>query len=146
MLVQSPTFMNNSGTFVAPAWKDMVSQAPDPSCLGLVIVHDDLEVRMGQTKERKWATSARGHNGVRDIHGRLERKPYQNSGPWTRFSVGIGRPEAKENLPVRSYVLQPIGKELRQLLLQVGPPGLLSHLQSLEEKWLEENSDGASKG
>jgi len=139
MLVQSPAFMNDSGSFVSPAWKEIVGQASDPSSLGLVLVHDDLEVRLGQTKWREWAGSAKGHNGVRHVHGRLERTLYRSS-PWGRYSVGIGRPELSKGGSVRSYVLQTMGQHMRDLFGKVGPPGLLSHLQTVEEKWLEEQS------
>ncbi|RSM10089.1 hypothetical protein CEP52_003728 [Fusarium oligoseptatum] len=63
-LVQSPTLMNISGSFVARAWQDMVKQH-DPSSLSLVIVHDELEKDLGIVRLTAWDRSHKGHNGIK---------------------------------------------------------------------------------
>jgi PTH1 family peptidyl-tRNA hydrolase len=91
--------MNVSGTAVAAAWKQFVKDAHgEPT--KLVVVHDELELPIGQVKVRKGSASAKGHNGLKSINASIRGDLY------TRIGVGIGRPESREPDVVASYVLR----------------------------------------
>jgi PTH1 family peptidyl-tRNA hydrolase len=75
-------FMNDSGQLVLKAverWR--------PSASGLLIVHDDLELPLGEVREREGGGHG-GHNGLRDVIQRL------GTGAFRRLRLGIGRPPA----------------------------------------------------
>jgi PTH1 family peptidyl-tRNA hydrolase len=72
--------MNDSGQLVLKAverWR--------PPATGLLIVHDDLDLALGEVRLREGGGHG-GHNGLRDITQRL------GSGAFTRLRIGIGRP------------------------------------------------------
>lgn len=66
----------------------------------LVVVHDELELGMGEVKVRDGAASAKGHNGLKDIARYMKGQKYM------RIAVGIGRPESREPDVVAAYVLK----------------------------------------
>lgn len=103
--------MNISGPGVAAAWKRFKTEAGTAGT-GLVIVHDELELEMGQVKVRDGQASAKGHNGLKDIQ-----RVVQGQGvKWWRIGVGIGRPESRERGDVSAYVLRKVqGTERRKL-------------------------------
>jgi PTH1 family peptidyl-tRNA hydrolase len=73
-------FMNDSGQIVLKAverWR--------PTASGLLIVHDELDLPLGEVRERDGGGHG-GHNGLRDIMQRL------GSGAFRRLRLGIGRP------------------------------------------------------
>ena len=73
-------FMNDSGQLVLKAverWR--------PTAEGLLIVHDDLDLALGEVRERDGGGHG-GHNGLRDIVARL------GTGAFQRLRIGIGRP------------------------------------------------------
>jgi PTH1 family peptidyl-tRNA hydrolase len=83
--------MNDSGRLVVKAverWR--------PTASGLLVVHDDLELPLGEVREREGGGHG-GHNGLRDIIQRL------GSGGFRRLRIGIGRPS--EGLDAADYVL-----------------------------------------
>ena len=95
-LWQSPSYMNVSGTPVAKAWKQFVKEGRDAK---LVVVHDELELPLGQVNVKNGSASPKGHNGLKSIKGTV--------GPnFMRIGVGIGRPESREPHAVASYVLR----------------------------------------
>jgi PTH1 family peptidyl-tRNA hydrolase len=84
-------FMNDSGRLVVKAverWR--------PTASGLLVVHDDLELPLGEVREREGGGHG-GHNGLRDIIQRL------GSGGFRRLRIGIGRPS--DGLDAADYVL-----------------------------------------
>jgi PTH1 family peptidyl-tRNA hydrolase len=84
-------FMNDSGQTVFKAverWR--------PTSSGLLIVHDDLDLDLGEVRERDGGGHG-GHNGLRDIMQRL------GTGNFKRLRIGIGRPPA--NTDAADYVL-----------------------------------------
>ena len=115
--------MNNSGQVVAAYLKK------HPYSLErLLIIHDDLEVVLGQAS-RKESGSARGHNGVKSIHDALATQDIR------RLRLGIGRPP--EGVATRDYVLSAFSEE--ELLVLQGAEHtsfllLASTLASPEEK------------
>jgi peptidyl-tRNA hydrolase, PTH1 family len=127
-LLQSPTLMNVSGKWVSQAWKDHATPARD----GLVVIADDLEEKIGTVKIREWASSARGHNGIKDCHKYLK-KP-QNM-RFARISIGIGRPEGRDHGTVSDYVLGPMPAGAKDFLEHKAPMMVLEKLKELEKKW-----------
>jgi PTH1 family peptidyl-tRNA hydrolase len=84
-------FMNDSGQIVMKAverWR--------PTASGLLIVHDDLDLPLGEVREREGGGHG-GHNGLRDIGQRL------GTGSFRRLRIGIGRPPG--NMDAADYVL-----------------------------------------
>src|SRR5919204_2546636 len=73
-------FMNDSGEIALKAverWR--------PTADGLLIVHDELDLPLGEVREREGGGHG-GHNGLRDIIMRL------GTGAFRRLRIGIGRP------------------------------------------------------
>jgi len=134
LLVQCPTLMNVSGPWVAKIWKHSVTQYP--SGLGLVLVHDDLEQRLGAAKWKPWTKSAAGQNGVKSVQNFLRRPDYKDyEGPeWARMLVGIGRPEARDRDTVSDYVLRSMTTEQKQLLGTDIGSIILRELSLLEQR------------
>jgi peptidyl-tRNA hydrolase, PTH1 family len=84
-------FMNDSGQIVLKAverWR--------PTASGLLIVHDELDLPLGEVRERDGGGHG-GHNGLRDIIQRL------GSGAFRRLRMGIGRPQG--GIDPADYVL-----------------------------------------
>ena len=84
-------FMNDSGQIVLKAierWRPVAS--------GLLVVHDDLELPLGEVRERESGGHG-GHNGLRDIMQRL------GTGNFRRLRIGIGRPAG--GIDTADYVL-----------------------------------------
>ena len=97
-LWQSTSYMNVSGEGVAAAWRQFVKDSRSEDAK-LVVVHDELELRLGEVKVKKGDASAKGHNGLKSIKERLQ------GVSWTRIGVGIGRPESRSPDDVARYVL-----------------------------------------
>jgi len=97
MLAKPQTFMNLSGSSVLPlANFYKVDTGND-----LWLIHDDLDLPLGTLRIREDGGSG-GHNGVQSVVDRLGHKNF------TRFRMGIGRPEGQE--PVEDYVVKPFHK------------------------------------
>jgi PTH1 family peptidyl-tRNA hydrolase len=78
-------FMNDSGHLVLKAverWR--------PTSDGLLIVHDDLDLPLGEVREREGGGHG-GHNGLRDVLMRL------GTGDFRRLRIGIGRPPGHQD-------------------------------------------------
>jgi PTH1 family peptidyl-tRNA hydrolase len=91
--------MNDSGQIVLKAverWR--------PTAEGLLVVHDDLDVPLGEVRERAGGGHG-GHNGLRDIVQRL------GTGDFLRLRIGIGRPPG--NRDPAEYVLATFRPEER---------------------------------
>jgi PTH1 family peptidyl-tRNA hydrolase len=70
--IQSPTEMNVTGPWLSKAYRDILkNENLSPSEMGLVLVHDDLELDFGTVKVRKWDQSHKGHNGVKSVAASL---------------------------------------------------------------------------
>jgi PTH1 family peptidyl-tRNA hydrolase len=84
-------FMNDSGQLVMKAverWR--------PTAEGLLVVHDDLDLPLGEVREREGGGHG-GHNGLRDVMQRL------GTGDFRRLRIGIGRPPG--SMDPADYVL-----------------------------------------
>ena len=128
-LYKSTSQMNVSGTNILKAYKTFVSSlSPDErSAARLVIVHDELELPLGQLKIRE-SGSLKGHNGLKSVKAGLGGKEF------ARLGVGIGRPESRAPNAVSDYVLRKMNNAERQaiegkadlavkLLEKLGPGG-----------------------
>lgn len=91
-LLQPMTFMNRSGTSVAPLARFYKIEPKQ-----ILVVHDELDLQPGQAK-LKFGGSAAGHNGLKDIHAMLGTLDF-----W-RLRLGIGHPGDKAE--VVNYVLK----------------------------------------
>lgn len=113
-LWQSPTLMNVSGPAVASAWKTFLQDLPsdDLKWANLVIVHDELESRLGEMKIRIGG-STRGHNGLKSVVKSL------GGDVFVRIGVGIGRPESRNSNDVAAYVLRKMSVVEMQKVNQV---------------------------
>ena len=93
--------MNVSGPAIASAWKTFLRDLPsdDRKWAKLVVVHDELESRLGEIKVKNGG-SARGHNGLKSCVKSLGGEAFM------RIGVGIGRPESRNSSDVAAYVLR----------------------------------------
>lgn len=74
---------------------------------GLVVLHDELELPLGQAKVKSGKASAKGHNGIKSVQA-----SFQGAGildrlgeNFVRIGVGIGRPVSREREDVSQFVL-----------------------------------------
>ncbi len=130
-LLQSPTLMNVSGPWVQRVWKE-AARTHDPAQVGLIIVHDDLEVDLGIIKIRDWTRSGRGHNGIKSIKANLS--PFQGS-KWRRISVGIGRPEERDQGSVSRYVLGRMPRNAKQAI-DAAASQISDAIVEIEQGWM----------
>lgn len=93
LLVKPQTFVNASGFAVS-----QISQYYRLSPAAIWIVHDDLDLKLGQIKIRQGGASA-GHRGVESIIAQL------GNDQFTRFRLGIGHPGQQSGSNVDQYVL-----------------------------------------
>lgn len=106
-LVKPMTFMNLSGKSVS-RFVDFFKVPPER----LLIVHDDLDMKLGRLKLVKGG-GAGGHNGIRSIISTI------GSAEFYRLKIGIGRPgdgQTPEEMPVDRYVLTPFSQPENELL------------------------------
>ena len=99
VLVLPRTFMNLSGRSVAKCFSKKEDAASN-----LLVVHDELELRLGQVKIKNGG-SARGHNGIKSI---IDCLSGLNNFP--RVLVGIDRPASRDAKAVSSHVLTKFAK------------------------------------
>ncbi|KAI1005805.1 hypothetical protein K3495_g2419 [Podosphaera aphanis] len=96
ILWQSHAYMNVSGPAVALARKQYGGRR-------LVVVHDEMELALGQVRVVEGRASAKGHNGLKSMLTK----------DYTRIGVGIGRPMSRESHVVAAYVLGKMRPEQR---------------------------------
>ncbi|PQE10429.1 hypothetical protein CJF32_00000951 [Rutstroemia sp. NJR-2017a WRK4] len=138
-LWQSPSLMNVSGPAVSAAWKQFLRENKqmgygEEGC-GLVVVHDELELRVGEVKVRKGDASPKGHNGLKSIRDTLRGQMY------TRIGVGIGRPESRDAGVVADYVLRKMSVEERRKI-SVSAGKVMEELMKLSEHSVKETKQG----
>jgi len=92
VIARPQTFMNASGSSIAPLVKKLDIAPPD-----LIVIHDDLDLPTGKLRIR-FGGSAGGHKGIASIIANL------GSQDFCRVKVGIGRPETGDNV-------RPVDKE-----------------------------------
>lgn len=97
------TFMNDSGRAVAAFLKNTPLTPQD-----VVVVHDDIELELGDISFDRHGGSAKGHNGVRSIQDALQ----TNDIP--RLRLGVGRP--LDGMEVNAFVLHSFSPSEREQL------------------------------
>ncbi len=90
LLIKPQTFMNDSGKVIPALLKQGIKAE------SILVVHDELEKPFGKIAF-KVGGSHRGHNGLRSIISVC-------GADFARLRFGIGRPEAREEVP--NYVLK----------------------------------------
>jgi peptidyl-tRNA hydrolase, PTH1 family len=93
-LLKPQTYMNASGRSVQ-ALLSCFNWSPSQ----LVVVHDELDVPLGQVR-LKWGGGEAGHNGLRSLSHELNTQDY------CRLRVGIGRPDKEFVGQIADYVLR----------------------------------------
>lgn len=133
IMVKSPTLMNQTGPWLAKAYKEILAREDLlPSELGVVIVHDDLEHTFGTVSMFSWNKSPQGHNGVKSVQDSLSRRTTE--APWVRVAVGIGRPVARDAASVSAYVMRSFSTRERGTM-DGKAEGVLETLEELEGEW-----------
>lgn len=109
-LLQSNAYMNVSGPAVAKVWRQFQRTCRERGEVGrLVVLHDELELSVGEVCVKDGGRSAGGHNGLKSIKEVLGGK-----GGWTRIGVGIGRPESRAPDVVAAWVMRKMSEKERR--------------------------------
>ncbi|MBQ6110401.1 MAG: aminoacyl-tRNA hydrolase [Alphaproteobacteria bacterium] len=93
ILAKPQTFMNNSGDAVLPLMTFYKIPLEN-----LIVIHDDMDIRVGDKKEKIGGTSA-GHNGIKSIDAAIGNE-------YKRIRIGIGHPRDFDSpIPPVDWVL-----------------------------------------
>ena len=106
ILAKTDTFMNLSGQSVRSLTKRYTLNANN-----LIIVHDDIDLPIGEFKIQK-GRGAAGHKGVQSIINELGTKDF-----W-RIRIGIS-PKGGKPENVEKFVLQKFSKEEKEIMEKV---------------------------
>ena len=107
LLVKPMTFMNLSGTCVAPVVKYHNAKVAED----LLVVSDDIDLPVGRLRIRRGG-SAGGHNGLKSV---IERT---GTSDFIRLRVGVGR-DARNRANVVGHVLGKFGPDDRRVMDEV---------------------------
>jgi PTH1 family peptidyl-tRNA hydrolase len=107
MLAKPQTFMNNSGKAV----KSIINYSKASKDNKLFIIHDDIDLPVGQMKISKNRGSA-GHKGVQSIIDNLGSKDF------VRFRIGI-KPASIIKTPTEKFVLKNFTKDEQKNLEKI---------------------------
>ena len=99
ILAKPQTFMNSSGVAVKSLYNFYKISTSD-----LWIIHDDLDIRLGDYKIQK-GVGPKLHNGIESIEKELRTKDF-----W-RVRVGVDDRELNNRVPGDEYVLQNFSEE-----------------------------------
>lgn len=106
-LLKPQTYMNDSGKSVYYAYKKH-SLRPEDLC----IVHDDLDIRLGEYKIQK-AKGPKVHGGINSIEEKLG-----NKGFW-RIRIGVDNRDETDRIPGEEYVLRNFTDDEKNILRRV---------------------------
>src|SRR3989338_6462725 len=118
ILVKPQTFMNSSGQTVAallhfykllPKTLGLVRKKNADLSDRLVIVHDDIDITLGDFKMQT-NRSAGGHNGVQSI---IERLKTQN---FTRVRVGVANSLLRKKITPKKFVMEKFSAAEKKIL------------------------------
>lgn len=108
ILAKPQTFMNNSGKSVKSLIRNWKLEIRN-----LVVIHDDIDLPLGEIKISKGRGSA-GHKGVQSIINELGTKNF------VRFRIGINpKPYTLDPKTLDKFVLQKFNKEEGKVLKEV---------------------------
>lgn len=94
-LVKPQTFMNNSGD----ALLYVKSKHPDLETNAIYVVHDDLDLALGDYKIQK-GKGPKDHKGLNSLYSALKTKDF-----W-HVRIGVDNRNPKNRMPGETYVLQ----------------------------------------
>lgn len=100
-------FMNDSGSIVKN-----LSDKYKVDLNDLYIVHDDLDIPLGEFKIQK-GIGPKLHNGISSVNERLKSKDY-----W-RVRIGVDAREKDGRIPGEKYVLEDFEENEEKILLEV---------------------------
>jgi PTH1 family peptidyl-tRNA hydrolase len=100
-------FMNDSGSIVKNLFDKYKISLND-----LYIVHDDLDIPLGEFKIQK-AVGPMLHNGISSVNEKLKSKDY-----W-RVRIGVDAREKENRTPGEKYVLEDFEESEGKILLEV---------------------------
>jgi len=104
--------MNRSGESVARAMERLNLYSDQ-----LIVVHDDLDLELGQIK-LTFASKSAGHKGVESVIDQLGTDVY-------RVRLGIGKPEDASQERIVDYVLSPFSpQELEKVKNEILPQAI----------------------
>lgn len=113
LLARPRTFMNRSGDAV-----QKISQFYKLEPNHIAVIHDDLDISLGDVRESFGSRSA-GHNGVEDIIGTLNTKEF------FRFRIGIKTPDGRNDENSRkdtaTFVLEPFSADEYAAIKEIFP-------------------------
>jgi len=98
-------FMNDSGSAVA----DILKKYPKTSLNDLYIVHDDLDIPLGQYKIQ-FGRGPKDHNGIKDIESKLETEDF-----W-RVRIGVDNRDPNNRVLGEEYVLEDFTTDERKII------------------------------
>ena len=122
LLVKPLKYMNLSGG----ALKAAIRQADVEIAEDLLVVGDDIDLRLGRVRLRR-SGSAGGHNGLRSIIAALGTDEFH------RLRIGVGRAGEVVNHVLATF--KPDERQLSNEMVQVGADAV--------ELWLREGTDAA---
>ena len=102
------TFMNDSGSFV----KHFISLYPNNPISNLYIIHDDLDIKLGEYKIQ-FGKGPKEHNGLNDIYNKLGTKDL-----W-HIRIGVDNRDTMNRISGEEYVLQDFTDQERIILEKV---------------------------
>lgn len=105
LLVKPLSFMNKSGI----AAQKVVSWFNLSVNEDLVLVHDDLDIQVGEFKLQK-GVAPKSHNGVKSVENMLGKKDF------LRVRLGVDNREGDRTIPPEDYVLRKLSKDERQIM------------------------------
>ncbi|ODV95470.1 hypothetical protein PACTADRAFT_19449, partial [Pachysolen tannophilus NRRL Y-2460] len=116
LFYESTSLMNISGKNVKDAFYNILNNSKfinyNPI---LIVLHDELDLKLGKIKVKKQMSSHRGHNGLKSINNNI-------GGGFNSISIGIDRPQSRNSNEVANYVLSKIpNNELKILTDEVVP-------------------------
>lgn len=123
--VRSNVYMNTSGQATTRALR-WFRQNYDTSLYSpnLLIIHDDLDLAIGEVKLRQLGKAIRGHNGLRSIVATVPNE-------FHCLRVGIDRPDSKQSNIVAKYVLSKFTRPEQEILLTTVFPTALDLMTRL---------------
>lgn len=127
MLFESLNFMNISGDACVRLWNWLERTKIHDFNPQMLILHDELELPLGDIKYRPESFKVNGHNGLRDIKDKI-------SFPTARIAIGIDRPNTKNSKVVADYVLSPFTREQQQVLFDEAYPQAVELLMDIQER------------
>ena len=119
LLVKPETFMNNSGTSIHTVL-DFYKLSPED----IIVIHDDLDISLGEYKIATGSGSA-GHNGVSDIIEKLGTKDF------TRIRIGVANENLRSPIDPADFVLQDFSEEEMKVILDKVSENILFEIGKL---------------